>query len=96
MNELVINTRSTVSSIDLILSTFSPSLPVLMAYLDDLTVSNRDLGALVDDLTRKITLTQQLRAAMKEQMDVSNRLRNTMIAILVAIYVPLSFTTVSL
>jgi hypothetical protein len=67
----------------------------LQSYLDDLKPFKDDLDALTNDLNSKIDICIKMRGLMKDQMEYSNRLRNSMIGILVAIYVPLSFATVS-
>lgn len=68
----------------------------LYILLDDLEGYKQDLGDLVDALNSMTSVTHGIRVTLKDQMEVGNRVRNAIIGMLVAVYVPLSFTTVSL
>lgn len=99
LDHVVKGTKAASMLIDEVMLAVSTRLPnkeqLIYILLDDLNRYKADFNDLVQALKERLVMTSDIRATMKDQMEYSNRLRNTMIGILVAIYVPLSFTTVS-
>lgn len=93
-------TESSVKLIDRVLSSVLSRLPnneqCFNVMLDDLNDYKEDFGRLSEPLNHRLALIRDIRDKMKDQMQYSDRLRSMMIGVLVAVYVPLSFATVSL
>ena len=90
--------EESISTIDFILSRVQ--LPLTEAdstaygYIDELNLCKTDLAHLKGLLHGKVEETIALRTRIKEQLEHSHSYRDIIIAILVAIYVPLSFASV--
>lgn len=64
-------------------------------HLDDLDQCKIDLEYLASELRAKSEAITPVKRLIREQMDYSTAYRNTVIAVLVALYVPISFVSVS-
>lgn len=68
----------------------------LYTVLQELESCGADLECLVGHLHEKAAAITAVKKIVREQMDLVTHYRNTVIAVLVALYVPISFVSVSL
>jgi hypothetical protein len=72
-----------------------PACQYLDCISDDLQAHIIDLGYLADTLNKSIVHIDEVKRLAVNQMEIFDKRRNIIIGLLIAVYVPLTFTTVS-